>query len=170
VPLVIGLDAQATDRLTLAVTGGEGQLRQEWCVWLDPQFLTAWTPGPLHAVRQATVDQLVAGLVQAPAENVTGVAIAPFVPTRLPSNEPIADLQADLIVGLGRHRPVLGPYGTALDPGAPLDAKNKQALQKAGASHVVTGSVSLRPDGLTINTMLVQVDNNAILAAATARQ
>jgi TolB-like protein len=168
-PLAIGLDAQATDRLTLAVMGGEGQLRQDWCLWLDPRFFTAWTGGAPHSLSAATVEKLVAGLTKTPLEGLTAVAIAPFVPTQLPSNDPVADLQADLIVALAQHWPVLGPYAQQLDPGLALDAKRKPELQKLGASHVVTGSISLRPDGLAVNALLVQVDNGALLAAAAAR-
>jgi len=164
-----GLDANATDRLTLEVApAAEGQLDQDWCLWLDPHFLAppAGVPGPLsRQLPSRLVDALARSLGET---RVDGLAVAEFAPIRVSKDQGfLRDLAEDLLVLLGRKYRVTGVYRTRLVVGAPLPDANRNELQKLGAAYVLVGSVNVRAEGTVVNAAVVQVDNGALIAAAS---
>ena len=73
------------------------------------------------------------------------------------------------MVLLGKKYRLAGHYRKQLDPGTPLTDADKKELQKLQATHVVTGSVNWRQEGVIINAVMVQVDNGALMAAVSVR-
>lgn len=167
-----GLDAQATDRITLETApAGEGMLAQEACLWLDPRFVLgtpAATPMPISKDASTKVAEALAASL---GETKLGaVAVCDFKPVRPPKDQSfIQDLSRDLMVLLGKKYRLAGHYRKQLDPGTPLTDADKKELQKLQATHVVTGSVNWRQEGVIINAVMVQVDNGALMAAVSVR-
>ncbi|MGQ9732281.1 MAG: FlgO family outer membrane protein [Candidatus Zipacnadales bacterium] len=167
-PFNVGLDPNATDRLTLEVAAaGEGQLQQEWCVWLDPHFLLAPPMPTAPSLSPRTPEKLVTALNQALGETkLSGLAIAEFTPIRRDSAF-LRDLQEDLLTLLGRHHRVVGVYRKRLDVGTRLSDAERQELQKLGAAYVLVGSISWRAEGTVINATVVRVEDRTIIAAVS---
>ena len=171
--LTVGLDAQATDRLTLEVApAGEGQLQQDWCLWLDPYFVTPVSSTAAQLLRKDTPERLVEALTQALGETrIDGLAVAHFTPIGVSADQfYLQDLSQDLLALLGRKFRVVGIYAKKLDVGTPLPDGNRTELQKLPAAYVLTGSVSARAEGTVLNACVVQVDNGALVASATVRE
>lgn len=170
-PLNSGLDANATDRLTLEVApAGEGALEQAWCLWLDPHFVIAPGTSNIAPLFSRTLpDRLVEQLVKALGERrVDGLAIAEFTPVRISRDQTfLRDLAEDLLVRLARTYRVAGIYRTRLPVGAPISEGNRNELQKLGAAYVLVGSVSTRAEGTVVNAIVVQLDNGALVASAS---
>ncbi|MBM3474427.1 MAG: hypothetical protein FJX75_14280 [Armatimonadetes bacterium] len=168
-PLSAGLDANATDRLTLEVApAAEGQLDQDWCVWLDPHFV-APSPGAPAMLSREVPARLIEALTKALGETrLDGLAVAEFTPIRVSRDQTfLRDLGEDLLSLLGRKYRVAGVYRTRLPVGVPLPDANRNELQKLGAAYVLVGSVNVRAEGTVINAMVVQVDNGALVVAAS---
>jgi TolB-like protein len=168
-PLNAGLDANATDRLTLEVApAGEGQLEQDWCLWLDPRFVIppAGTPQQLSA---SLPQRLVGALTKALGETrIDGLAVAEFTPIRTNRDQSfLRDLNEDLVVLLGRKYRVAGVYRNRLALGAPIPDGNRNELQKLGATYVLVGTVNARAEGTVVDAVVVQVDNGALIAGAS---
>lgn len=171
--LNVGLDAQATDRLTLeAAPAGEGQLQQDWCLWLDPHFVTPVSTTAAQLLRKDTPERLAEALTQALGEaRIDGLAVAQFTPLGVSADQfYMQDLSQDLLVLLGRKFRVAGVYGKKLDVGTLLPDGNRTELQKLPAAYVLIGSVSARAEGTVLNACVVQVDNGALVASATVRE
>jgi TolB-like protein len=168
-PLNAGLDANATDRLTLEVApAAEGQVDQDWCLWLDPRFV-APSPGAPAMLSREVPARLIEALTKSLGETrIDGLAVCEFTPIRVSRDQSfLRDLGEDLLALLGRKYRVAGVYRTRLAVGAPLPDANRNELQKLGAAYVLVGSVNTRAEGTVINTMVVQVDNGALIAAAS---
>jgi TolB-like protein len=169
--LSIGLDAGTTDRVSFeAAPAGDGQLEAEWCAWLDP-YLGATPPNPTPGAAYPTrgAERLVAALAKALGETrVDGLAVCEFTPVRANRDQfYLRDLAEDLMVLLGRTFRLAGAYRTRLPVGAPIPDGNRDELKKLGAGYVLTGSVSARAEGTVLNALIVQVENGALMAAAS---
>lgn len=172
-PLNVGLDAQATDRLTLEVApAGEGQLQQDWCLWLDPRFVTPVSGTAARLLYKSTPERLVEALSEALGETrIDGLAIAQFTPVDFPADQYfVQDLSQDLLVLLGRKFRVAGVYAKRLEVGGPIPDANRNELQKLPAVHVLTGSVGKRAEGTVLNACVVKVDDGALITSATVRE
>jgi TolB-like protein len=169
----VGLDPQATDRLTLeAAPAGEGQLKQDWCLWLDPRFVAPLAATAPRLLCVGTAERLADAISQALGETrIDGLAVAYFTVANFPADQHFTkDLGQDLLVLLGRKFRVAGVYAKQLDVGAPLPDANRNELQKMAAAYVLTGSVSGRAEGTILNACVVQVDNGALIASATVQE
>jgi TolB-like protein len=171
--LDLGLDAQATDRLTLEVAPlGEGPLQQDWCLWLDPRFVVdpGATPGAILSRR--TIERLAEALTAALGQTkVERLGIAEFTPVRVPADQFFPrEVSEQLLASLGRRHAVTGIVRRRIDVGAALDDGDRAELAKIGAAFVVAGSVSARQDGTVVNAIVVQVANGAFIAAASVRE
>jgi len=168
--LSAGLDANATDRLTLEVApAGEGQPAREACLWLDPHFVIAAPAGTASALSRSLPQRLVDALVKALGEaRMDGLAVAEFAPIRVSRDQTfLRDLNEDLLVLLGRRYRVAGVYRNRLPLGAPIPDANRTELQKLGAAFVLVGTVNARAEGTVINAAVVQLDNGALVAATS---
>ena len=171
-PLNAGLDAQATDRITLETApAGEGTLPQEACLWLDPQFVVGVPTATPMALSKDTSTRIEAALTERLGETkLDALAIADFKPIRPPKDQSfVQDLSRDLIVILGKKYTIAGHHRKQLDPGTPLPEAEQKELEKLQASHVLTGSVNWRQEGVVVHALLVQVDNGALITAVTVR-
>jgi TolB-like protein len=168
-PLNAGLDANATDRLTLEVApAGEGQLEQDWCLWLDPRFVIPPAAAP-QSLAARTPQRLVEALTKALGETrIDGLAVAEFAPIRANRDQSfLRDLNEDLLVLLGRKYRVAGVYRNRLALGVPIPDGNRNELQKMGATYVLVGTVNARAEGTVIDALVVQVENGALIAGAS---
>lgn len=170
--LRLNFPAGAAQTLTLAVSPeGEGTLRPEWCLWLDPRLV-----GPLPAqagigVFRSTVRALVGDLRQALGEANPGpMAIALFGVVRMRDDQTVRNLQEDLLVEAMRQFQVIGKSGQRVELGQALTDAQIKEFAKVGAQCVLVGTVSDRGDMLVVNAALMDVGNNQILATARAWQ
>lgn len=168
----LNFPAGTAQTLTLTVAAvGEGPLRPEWCLWLDPRLL-----GPLPqqtgiGVLQSTARALLADLKQALGETNPGpMAVALFGLARLRDDQSVRDLQEDLVVGAMRQFQVIGKSSQRIELGQPLTDAHKNDLTKMGAACVLVGTISDRGDILVVNAALVSVADGKILATARAWQ
>jgi len=171
--LDIGLDAQATDRLTLEVAPlGEGPLQQDWCLWLDPRFIVDPGATPGAVLSRRTIERLAEALTTALGQTkVEHLAIAEFTPVRVPADQFFPrEVSEQLLASLGRRYTVTGVVRRRIDVGAALDDGDRAELAKIGAAFAVVGSVSARQDGTVVNAVIVQVPNGAFVAAASVRE
>ena len=170
--IALGFGTQTTQRITLNARAiGDGRLRQEWCLWLDPRLVGSapatvrWTASP------STLAALMGQLGPAIASQQAGkVVVAMFYAARGFDDYALRDLQNDLFVAAGQSGSVAAKYSGRLRIGEPLSDKDRDQLKKLGATSVILGSVSLRTEGYIVNAALVNVDSGAILTTATARQ
>jgi TolB-like protein len=170
VALNAGLDANATDRLTLEVApAGEGQLAQDASLWLDPHFLIPPPAGVAPGFSRTFPARLTEALIKALGETrVDGLAVAEFAPVRVNRDQSfLRDLNEDLLVLFGRTYRVAGVYRNRLPIGTPVPDANRAELQKLGAAYVLVGTVSGRGEGTVYNAAVVQLDNGALLAAVS---
>jgi hypothetical protein len=154
----LNFPAGTAQTLTLTVAAvGEGPLRPEWCLWLDPRLL-----GPLPqqtgiGVLQSTARALLADLKQALGETNPGpMAVALFVVARVRDGM--------------RQFQVIGKSSQRIELGQPLADAHKNDLTKMGAACVLVGTISDRGDILVVNAALVSVADGKILATARAWQ
>lgn len=168
----LSLPAQDSERVTLEARAlGEGDLRQAWCWWLDPHFVSSQTASTRWTVPLSTVQALVEHLGPALASAQAGkVAVASFNRVNVGDDYALRDLQDDLFVAAGQKGAVAAKYDRRLAIGEPLSDGDKNQLKKLGATSVLLGSVSQRAEGIVINAVLVNVDSGAILGTATARE
>ncbi|HJN17262.1 MAG TPA: hypothetical protein QGH10_17285 [Armatimonadota bacterium] len=168
--LNMGLDAQATDRITLEVApAGEGSLPQEACLWLDPRMTVGQLlPAPLGLTAGAP-KRLADALIQKLGETKLGpMAVCDFAPIRgRGDNYMMRDLSEDLMVLLMGQTPVAGAYRKALAPGVLIADADKKAIQTVGATTVLTGSVNWRPEGIVVNAIIVNVEDGQLIASAS---
>jgi hypothetical protein len=171
--VALGFSATASPHIVLqARPVGAGELRQEWCWWLDPHFVGARPAAARWTVALSSVEALTESLRPALADERAGkVAVAVFSAARGTDAYALQDLQDDLFVAVGRNGATAGKYsGKGLEIGELLSDKEQDALEKLGATSVLVGSVSQRTEGTIINAALVHVESGAILGTATARQ
>jgi hypothetical protein len=168
----VGLDNQATERLTLETTAaGEGALQPEWCLWLDPRFVQYPTGPPVAMpsprVVERLADALVKSLGQAAAERL---AVAEFTPWNVPADQfTPREVSEQLLTLLGQRLKVVGVMRRRPEVGAPLSDADRQELARMGASLVVSGSITGRPDGTVLNAVIVRVSDGALIGAASER-
>jgi len=170
--IALGFGTRTTQRITLhARAVGNGRLRQEWCLWLDPHLMGSAPPTVRWTASSDTLAALMDRLGPAIAGERAGkVAVAMFYAARGFDTYALSDLQNDLFVATGQSGSVAGKYSGRPMIGAPLSAKDRDQLKKLGATSVILGSVSLRTEGYIVNAALVDVASGAILTTATARQ
>jgi TolB-like protein len=171
--IALGFDAVGMERVVLHVRpAGEGELRQEWCWWLDPHFTGSVPQSVPWTVSLGTIDALIESLAPALAGEQAGkLAVATFSAARGTDQYALQDFHDDLFVAVGQRGAVVAKYsGKALALGEPLSDKDRELLKKLGATSVLLGSVSQRAEGTIINAAVVGVDSGAILATATAKQ
>ena len=171
--LYAGLDAQATDRLTLEVTAaGQGALQQDWCLWLDPRFVFDPGPTPGTVLSPRTVERLADTLAKSLGQTkIERLALSDFAAVRVPSDQFFPrELSDQLFTLLGRKFRMAGILRRPLEVGAPLTDNDRAELGRLGAAFVTTGSVSGRPDGTVVNAVVVRVDNGAFVGAASVRE
>ena len=168
----LGFGAQSAERIALhARPVGDGDLRQEWCWWLDPHFIGFPTAAVRWTVSLSTVEALMQALGPAAAAEKAGkVAVTMFDAARGFDEYALRDLQDDLFIAVGRKGSVAAKYAGRLKIGEPVSDKDRDQLKKLGATSALLGSVTQRSEGAIINAALVNVDSGAILATATARQ
>jgi len=168
----LSLPTQTSQRLSLQVRPvGEGELRQEWCWWLDPHFVASQAQAPRWTISLTTTKALVEALAPALANAQAGkVAVASFNPVRVPDEQALRDLQDDLFVALGQKGSAAARYDKRMIIGQPLSDADRGQLKKLGATSVLVGSVSERAEGTVVNAVLLNVDSGAIVGAATAKQ
>lgn len=170
--LRLNFPAGAAQTLTLAVSPeGEGALRPEWCLWLDPRLV-----GPLPAqagigVLQSTTRALLADLKQALGETDPGpMVIALFGVLRMRDDQRVRNLQEDLLIEAMRQFQVVGKSGQRVELGQALSDAQKKEFVKIGAKCVLVGTISDRGDILVVNAALMDVESSQILATARAWQ
>jgi TolB-like protein len=162
----------AAQTLTLAVSPeGEGALRPEWCLWLDPKLVA---PLPAQAgigVLRSTARALLADIKRALGETTPGpVAVALFGVTRGRDDQAVRNLQEDLVIDAMRYFQVVGKVTHRLELGqAPNDGQKKE-LTQMGAKCVLVGTISDRGEILVVNASLMDVESDQILATGRAWQ
>ena len=158
--------------LTLQATPvGEGALQPEWCLWLDPKLVALLPTTTGTGVFKSTAEALLTDLRAALGETqAPPMAVALFVPQRIPDAQIPADLQEDLVIGAVGRFQVVGKSAQRPELGMPLADAVKADLTKMGAQTVLVGSISDRGQMLVVNAALVEVASGQILATARATQ
>ena len=171
-PFKLNFPPGTAQALTLTVSPvGEGVLRPDWSLWLDPKLV-----GPLPAqagigVLQGTARALLDDLKGALGETDPGpMAVALFGVARLRDDQSVRNLQEDLVIGAMRLFQVVGKSSQRIELGQPLTDAHKKDLAKLGAKCVLLGTISDRGGLLVVNAALMEAENGQILATARAWQ
>lgn len=150
---------------------GQGKLLPEWCVWLNPRFVTAPGYSQRFGIYQSTARRLLDDLLRSLGDaKPEAVAVAEFTGVRIPDRQVLLDLQEDLIVLAAGKLPMIGKLARPLELGLPIPDNFAQELKQLGAKSVILGTVSDRTDMVVINAAVVDVATNKILATGRAIQ
>lgn len=156
----------------LAQPEGQGTLRPQWCLWLDPRFASGPTaPAGGFSIYQNTTRQLLEGLRKALGEaTVEKVAISQFGNIRVSDSRALEQLQEDLVVLGAQTFDLVGKYKGRVELGNPLSDGQKDELEKLGVKYLLVGTVSDRGDLVVVNAALVNASSNEVVATARATQ
>jgi hypothetical protein len=150
---------------------GDGTLKADWCLWLDPRFVgrSSITPGPVISPKTAAA--LIQDLAKALGETKPGpIGIPQFGRVRVSDAQVCVYLQEDLVVAGVGVLPIAGKVPQAVALATAPDKNAVAALGELGAKTVLTGTVSDRGGLTVINAALMDVESGKIIATARTQQ